>query len=222
MSDRKKSSITVRGRLIGGNVYEKDEDGKYRVLLVLQGGEEAAKKITDSMNQVIFDKWGNNAPSNLQVWGPRYGDDQNYTDSFGKWFLTAKSSIPPRLLCRDKQNNKYRISDRDEDLFYLGVYVFVNLEPYAYDANPQRGFKAGITLSLQGLLYWRAGERLSWFNPEEAFSHCDDAVDPKDEAAPSSDYNMVSPISRSFSAQQPGSDFNDQVPGPDFNDEIPF
>lgn len=173
------TSFTVKGRIIGGNFYEKDDRGRYRLILVIDEGKPVADTIFENMKKEAVNKWGiGGLPQDLIYWGPQYGDNSSFVDSYKHWFLTAKTSILPRLVRRVQRGAlaKFHAVQEEENIFYMGAYVYANLQPYAYTDNPKRGFKAGVTLTFNSMLFWKAGEALSWFNPDEAFDGCYEEV----------------------------------------------
>lgn len=169
----KNTRVTVRGRFVGGGLFEAREDprnpdrkAKFSACIVLDDGED--KKVSEAVENALENKWGNKLPGGLQDWGVREGDDPDYEASFEKMFINPKSTKKPAVLRRDGTTH-VQVEQKD-DVVYPGCYVAVSIDAYAYDGDKKGGIKPGVTLTMRSVLYRKKGERLDdYVNPDKEF-----------------------------------------------------
>jgi len=169
-----RTNITVKGRFIGGALFEPNEDGKHSACIVLDDGEDS--KIEDVRDNAIKNKWGNKVPPGLTDWTVREGDDEEYEASFGNMFINPKSSgkkAPKTVVKVDGV-----IEAVDDTVIYPGCYVAVSVNAYCMDANKEKKMKACVCLGLGNVMFLKDGERLGGgSNPEDDFEDFESVVD---------------------------------------------
>ncbi len=151
-------------RLSYANVFEPKAingtgEAKYSVSLIIpKEDKETLAVIKEAIEEAKEygkeKKWGGKVPKNLKM-PVRDGDedrndDENYADSY---FINANAPAkrPPKLLTRVKD------VEATEDDIYSGVYAVAVITFFPYDSNGNRGIACG----LQGLQFYKHGERLS-------------------------------------------------------------
>ena len=157
------SKVTVRGRFIGGALWEAKTDPqnpekkpKFSACVVLDEGE--AEKVNAIVERAVAEKWGKKIPAGMQDWGVRRGDDPEYEASYEKDFINPKSTRKPQALA--KRAGMVGPVARDEDMIYPGCRVAVSVSAYAYDGDRKANIKAGVTLNCRAVMYLGKGERL--------------------------------------------------------------
>ena len=177
--------ITVRGRLMNNAQFQPRENpasGKmqYSALVVLDEGEE--KKVMAARDAVVAAKWPKK-PKQFADYAVREGDDEDYENSYGKFFINAKSNQPPKLLLKERDGTFRQITPED-NLIYAGVYVYASIDVYPYEANREARSPAGVTTGLRGLMFAKHGEPLGLaVNADDEFGSFDSDLDLEEEDA---------------------------------------
>lgn len=175
---------TIKGRFIGGSIFTPDDDkGKYSAVIVLD--ESSVSKIETIRADSMSEKW-KKRPAGHQDWTVREGDDEEFENSFGHMFINPKANKKPK--CFTKRKGKLEEVQESDDLIYAGCYVYAVVDAYSYDGSKEKNIKAGTTLGLQHLVFWKHGEPLGYDgNPAEddyadMESELDDDIDSIDDA----------------------------------------
>lgn len=175
MSEKQELKITVKGRFIGGALFEpKETDGKtqYNACVVLDDGEAA--KIEKITQAAVKEKWDGKKPSGLQNWGVREGDDPEYAHSFEKQFINPKAGLKVKPAVLVKRDGVMQNVEEDDGIIYPGCYVAVSVNAYAYDGDKTKNIKPGVTLGLRGVMFIKDGEPLTdRLNAESEFADFD-------------------------------------------------
>lgn len=117
-------------------------EGKYMTNVLIPKSEKKTIKALDQAIEAakkagVVSKWGGKEPKKLDM-PLRDGDDKEddvYQDHF---YINAKCNTRPGVV--DK--NKNPIVDEEE--MYSGVWAFVSVTFYAYDASGNRGVACGL------------------------------------------------------------------------------
>lgn len=155
-----KHEVTVRARYVGGKFWNPDEEtGKFNAVLILEDGEE--KKVERIRDKAIRDKFGLKKPKGMQDWTVREGDDEEFENSFERMFInpTSRNKRPKIFI---KKGNTYTEISEDDNIFYAGCYVFAKVDVFAYPENKEKKAKAGVTMGLQHLVFWKDGESIGY------------------------------------------------------------
>lgn len=156
---------TVEGRFGGGALFKPKASPQnpnkleHTCLTIFETARES-EKVEKIINAAIKDEWGDRPPAGLQVWGPRDGDDPEYSATFGKEFINPKSKTdkPPKLF-KVIDGTVTSVSPEDSGI-YSGCYVAVSIHAYTYKGDRAKGVKPGVSLSLRGVIFLRDGEPL--------------------------------------------------------------
>jgi hypothetical protein len=157
------SRVSITGRLLGGRLHTlKEEDGdsaRYNALLLLDEGQE--DKVNAAVEHAINEKWGKKKPSGLATWGVREGDDEEYSNTFGKLFINPKTKDKPQLFL--KHNGRCSHITKESGIIYPGCYVALSISAYAMDGvkTKEKTMPPTVSLSLRGVLFVRDGDPLS-------------------------------------------------------------
>ena len=140
MTEKSKPITVVRGRFIGGGIYEpREKMGKteYSACVVLEPGEE--KKIEAIRDLAVHEEWPGKKPV-FQDWTIRVGDDKEFEHSFEQKFINpkAKEDKPPKTWVRNSDGAMEHYAD-----IYPGCYVNVSVKAYAYEGDKKKGIKPG-------------------------------------------------------------------------------
>lgn len=175
MAEALNTKVTVTGRLISyKGLFKPDENGKHTAIIVLDGGQE--KKVEQVVNNAKKNKWGDKKIPGLTVYGTRDGDDPEYESTYEQTFIRPKSNNLPQMLV--KRNGALHAVTEEEKLFYAGCYVAVSISSYTIDQNKEKQVPNTVSLSLDGMMFLRHGERLgNSFDAEEAFGDFEDSDD---------------------------------------------
>lgn len=177
MANENPTQATVKGRYIGGPIFEPREvDGKerYQAIVILDDGE--AVKVEAAVAAAIKEKWPNKTPDDLVIWGVQVGDRKKYETTYGKQFVAPKASekVPPKVLV--KRNGAFEPTSRKENIIYPGCDVYVSVNAYGYDER--KTSPAGVTLGLRAILFRGDNEPLvDMVNPDDEFADTDDVAD---------------------------------------------
>lgn len=179
MAEALNVKTTVTGRLISyKGLFKPDENGKYTAIIVLDTKQD--KKVEQIINNAKQNKWGDKKVPGLTIYSTREGDDPEYESTYEHVFIRPKSNNPPQMLV--KRNGALHAVSEDEKLFYAGCYVAVSISAYGVEQNKEKQIPNTLSLSLDGMLFLKYGDRLgNSFDAEEAFGNFEDSDD--DEAA---------------------------------------
>ena len=117
-------------------------DGKYMTNVLIPKSEKKTIKALEQAIEAakkagVVSKWGGKEPKKLDI--PLHdGDDKDddvYQDHF---YINAKCKTRPGVV--DKSKNPIV----DEEEMYSGVWAFVSVTFYAYDASGNRGVACGL------------------------------------------------------------------------------
>lgn len=177
--------VTVKARLLNNATFEareNEQNGKmqFSALAVLEPGEE--NKIYAARDSAIKEKWGAKPPAKMMDYAVREGDDPDFENTFEKLFINAKSLRPPKAVKKLPDGSFERLhEDDDPQLCYPGVFCYLSVDVYAYDANKQTKSPPGVTSGYGGFCFWKHGENLGGsVNVGEAFGG-DDIVSDEEE-----------------------------------------
>lgn len=165
---------TVKGRFIGGGLFEMKENKKKHSACVVLDGDDDQKKIRKIRDEALTEKFGSKIPKNLQDWTMKEGDDEDYA-SYGGIFINPKSS--KKVAIGTKKNGSFEPVDQDDGVVYPGCHVHVSVSAYAYDSNPKENILPGVTLILRAVCFWKDGEPLGNRFSESEFDSCESEVD---------------------------------------------
>ena len=124
------------------NKYSPNGDGKYMTNVLIPKSEKKTIKALEQAIEAakkagVVSKWGGKEPKKLDM--PLHdGDDKDddvYQDHF---YINAKCKTRPGVV--DKSKNPIV----DEEEMYSGVWAFVSVTFYAYDASGNRGVACGL------------------------------------------------------------------------------
>lgn len=183
MSEKQELKVTVKGRFIGGALFEpKEIDGKtqYNACVVLDDGE--AVKVERIVKAAAKEKWGDKKPAGLQNWGVREGDDPEFAHSFEKQFINPKAGtkVKPGVLV--KRDGVMKSVEEEDGIVYPGCYVAVSVNAYAYAGDKAKNIKPGVTLGLRGVMFLRDGEPLAdRLDADSEFADFDSEIDEAEE-----------------------------------------
>ena len=119
-----------------------DEKGKYQTNVLIPKNEKETVKalqaaIEAAKKAAIVSKWGGKEPKKLEM--PLHdGDDKNDEIYEDMWYVNAKSNTRPGIV--DKDMNPIT----DEEEIYSGVWCYVSVSFFGYDANGNRGIACGL------------------------------------------------------------------------------
>lgn len=158
-------TATIKGRYIGGGLFDLREGKKKFSACIVLDGDEDLKKIHAARDAAIEEEFGAKPPSGLQDWTAAEGTDEDYA-SYGGMFINPKSTKKVPVFVR-REGRLVPITSEDE-IIYAGCHVHASVVAYAYKANPAKQIKAGVTLILRGVQFWKDGEALgNRFNESE-------------------------------------------------------
>lgn len=164
---------TVKGRFIGGGLFEmKEGKKKFSACVVLDGKEDEAK-IRKIRDEALEEEFGNKIPRNLQDWTAKEGDDEEYA-SYGKMFINPKSS--KKVAVGKKVDGAFQEIE-DDGTVYAGCNVHASVAAYAYKGDAKKGINPGVTLLLRAICFWKDGESLGNRFSESEFDACESEMD---------------------------------------------
>lgn len=178
---------TGKARLSYANIFKpkaftEGGEEKYSVVLLIPKTDKAQIKrikeeIKAATEQGMKDNWDGKMPK--KFWNPlQDGDDEKadeHPEYEGMYFLNAKSSNPPVIVDRDRNE----ILDATE--VYSGCYARASITFYPFGGkNAKTGGNSGVAVALNGIQKLADGEPLGAgrINPDEEFG--DDFEDDDD------------------------------------------
>lgn len=151
---------TVKARFIGGKFWKPDEEtGKRNMVLVLEDGEE--DKVIKIRDQAIKETFGGKKPKGMQDWTVRVGDDEEFENSFERNFINPISRNRCPKVFTKKGSILTEVQESD-DILYAGCYVYAVVDCYAYAGNPEKKIKAGVTMGIQSVVFWKNGDPIGY------------------------------------------------------------
>lgn len=151
------SNVMVKGRFVGGGLFEmKEGKNKFSACIALEDGEE--EKVNALIEAAVTDKWGSKKPKGMETHGCKMGDDEDYP-TFEKWFINPKNKMPVTVVRKSKEGVLHEVT-KESGTVYPGCFVGAEISAFAYDGNG-KDIKPGVTLSLQGVCFWKTGDKLS-------------------------------------------------------------
>ncbi|MEM1224577.1 MAG: ssDNA-binding protein [Planctomycetota bacterium] len=150
-------SLVVKGRYIGGAIYEPKETSngvKFNACVVLEDGEAA--KVKAARDAAIKEKFGTKKPAGLQDWTVRQGDDEEYEHSYEQDFINPKAKGDKRIPILRKTNGEME----ETDDVYPGCYVHLSIDVYAYPGDKAKDIKPGVSCGLRAVMFWKDGEAI--------------------------------------------------------------
>lgn len=188
-SDKPIVKVTVKGRYIGGALFEaKEKLGKvqHSACILLDDGE--SDKINKIIANAIKAEFGEKKPKKSNVWGVREGDDEEFEVTLGKEFINPKATTknPPQVIKKiDGQIHKVT---QEEGVVYAGCYVAVSVSAYAYKGDGKK-IQPGASLSLRAVMFMRDGEPLGdRLDAESEFSDFDSEFSANDDSFGEEDF----------------------------------
>lgn len=174
MAKNDPTQVTVKGRFIGGGLFEPKVGRDYwNASIVLEEGE--ADKVRAAAKAALEAEFGNKVPKNLEDWTVRVGDDEDFA-SYDREFVNAKSKKnPPQVVV--KRNGVLHEVSAEDDIVYPGCYVAASLNVYAYQGSKENNIKPGVTCSLRAVMFWKDGEKLSNRFDESEFDEFDSEIE---------------------------------------------
>ena len=221
-------SVTVTGRLVGENLFrpkDPDEPGKnpyYSLVLVMD--DQPNERISEMINKTLSYKFPKGMPSEFSIWGERFGDDDEFQYTKGKYYIHPKSGKKPEVVKNDKDTpGRFIPITEDEMLIYAGAYVAVNISPLIFE----RGRNNGLTLTVNAVLFVAHGEPITYMDVSEMFQGHTSNFDNNQNYQPDPKKPQTTAV---FSAgqqfQQPQTGYTagkkPEYPPNEFEDDIPF
>lgn len=156
---------TVVGRYLGGDLFVPHKvRGNYGMVLLID--DESEYKIANIIQAVKNEVVDASRPRKLEIWGVRVGDDPEYSHTFERKFIHAKSKDKPKIMKREA-GCLVDVTE-EERLVYAGCYVAASVHAYAYPEGDDH--KPGISLCLRGILFITHGEPIGdVMSPDEEF-----------------------------------------------------
>lgn len=157
------TTINVTGRYVGGALWAPKKRGEgdrrtYNAVIVLDKANAA--KVEKARAEAIADQWGTKPPAGMVDHTLRFGDDPDYDHSYQQYFINpgAQEDRPPQVVRRS--GGAFVVTTKEDGVVYPGCNVAASIDVYAYDANRDKGIKAGVTCGLRMLAFLSDGPRL--------------------------------------------------------------
>jgi hypothetical protein len=151
---------TVKARFTGGKFWNADEDtGKFNALLILEPGQE--EKVRAIRDEALKAKFGAKVPKNLQDWSLREGDDEEFENSFERFYINpiARKKAPKAFT---KKGNVLTEIKESDNILYAGCFVYAVVDCFAYPGDKTKKIQPGVTMSLQSMVFWKGGDAIGY------------------------------------------------------------
>lgn len=159
----KNKKVIIDGILYSNPLKLNDNSGKYHTGLILS--DSSVEKLKKTKDEILLEKFGSKSKT-VNNWLFRKGVDEEYKDTFEKYYILSKSEKPVPCYLRLTVDDPMRQLKQEEipTYFYRGAHVALSIEVYACDKKAVKDSPvrpAMINSMPRNLLFLRDGEPLS-------------------------------------------------------------